>query len=242
MKRVFITFTLCCTVFLTGCVTSFQYGANELKTIKPVPAATQQPCFVETFVDARGNPKNKNTLFQTWIPLVPYGEKESFYPEQGNVYIFVGSYSANVATDLTNAAIMSLKKSGVFSSVSSAPTPMIPRGYTLQGQICNFSVKEYMTTYCLSFFGSLLYFVGLPSGSSTNRIGLDLTLKDNATNAIVWSSCLYDEKKMLLGLYYNSTRELGAFPEIYANLMNQAATEISDAIKKYEISQSEKSK
>jgi len=39
---------------------------------------------------------------------------------------------------------------------------------------------------------------------------------------------------MLLGYYYNSTRELGAFPEIYARLMNQAAEQIAEAIKKHE--------
>jgi len=234
MKKLILFSSIFLATFLTGCVTSFQYGAKELATVKSVPQATTQPCYVEPFTDNRGNPKNKNTVFQTWIPLVPYGEKESFYPEQGNMYIFVSSYYAQVANALTNACILSLNKAGVFSSVSATPTPRAPSGYTLSGSVYNFSIHEYYTTYCISFFGSIPPIIGLPCGSSTNRIGLELTLKDNTSNKIIWRSRLYDEEKMLLGYYYNSTRELGAFPEIYARLMNQAAEQIAEAIKKHE--------
>lgn len=218
----------------SGCITSFQYSADELKHVKSIPAATQQPCYVERFSDDRGFPKNKNTIFLTWIPLVPYGEKESFHPEDGNMYLFVNSYRVDVSNDLANATILSLDKTGVFSSVSSSPTLKNAPGYTLSGSVYNFSVRETMTTYCCSFFGAILYFVGLPAGSSTNRIGVELTLTDNETNEIVWRSRLYDEEKMLLGIYYNSTRELGAFPQIYTRLINRAAPQIATAVKNYE--------
>jgi len=95
-----------------------------------------------------------------------------------------------------------------------------------------------MTTYCCSVFGAFFWYAGLPAGSSTNRIGVELSLADNETGEVVWGKTFYEERSQIIGLYYNSTRELGMFPEIYGDMMAQAADEIEVAVRNYEAKKS----
>jgi len=154
----------------------------------------------------------------------------------------IPKYFANVPADLALASVLSLRQSKIFDTAFTTTTKQDGPAYILTGKIYEFSVDETMVTYCCSVFGSLFWHAGFPAGSSTNRIGVGLSLADNETGKVVWEKNFYEERSQVIGLYYNSTRELGMFPEIYGDMMAQAADEIEVAVRNYESKKSASAK
>jgi hypothetical protein len=62
-------------------------------------------------------------------------------------------------------------------------------------------------SYGLSVYGPLLWFFGLPAGTSNVNLVIDLTLKDRR-GKVVWTETLASQGGFTQGLYYNMGRDM----------------------------------
>lgn len=226
-KISFLGLCLLATLTMAGCQTqAFKYDENVTKNIvnKRTPA-TQKTLYVNIFKDWRKGANRYHGLIAI-IPFVPVARNDTPFPEEA-------VYKIDVPYDLTNATIFSFKNSGAFPNTVRKDSPLTQAGYTLSGDVYDFGSRHHVISYGLSIYASVAWLLAAPTGTSTNRIGIDLTLFDNTSGTKIWSERIYKKSTFVRGLYYNQ-RPNSRFPRLYAQIMEQAITHASAAVAQYE--------
>ncbi len=166
---------------------------------------------------------NSNRMLLYIIPLVPVGPIHYNRIEGGSGFLYHSSYNVRPADDLAKALVSDLKRARVFREVFFTNRENEPGiDYVLQGYVSEMKYKGGVISYGLSFYGPLLWLLGLPAGYTTNtlRVGLDLHAQDSGD--VVWSSIgKRGEREVTSGLYYNWGTEFDGYPEIAREINQQ---------------------
>lgn len=171
---------------------------------------------------------NKSTRFYRYlIPLVPYGTAKYERPEEARIFNTVDEFKSNIRENLTKILFGELKRSKIFNNVIyTSKTEGVNADLILGGEVNSTLYEGKTYSYGVSFLGPVLWLVGLPAGSSYNKLNLTLHLKQSNSDELIWSYTFNKEKTVLQGLYYNRGRDNN-----YINLMQDGMREIIEDLR-----------
>jgi len=185
MLRVKLAAGLCVLVMLGGgCATqkTWVYRANSY----PMFAAqsTNGTAVVRAFEDSR-SPDNDNLFMLYLIPLVPYGWEDCAAPEGAVMHLSSGLWVNYKPTeDYPKALATELEKANLFKDAHFGYGKE-DANYLISGRIINTDYLGRIFSYGLSAYGPLLWIFGLPAGTVSSDLEVELTCLDTRTNRIL---------------------------------------------------------
>lgn len=217
-----------------GCGTTakFVYPADG-RTVKKVSKSPIYPARVAVvpFEDMRGDKNQSGTYFLYMIPLMPCGWGKYERPDAARMFNTVNEFQFDAGEDLAKAAAYSLSKSGLFQDAFFTYGGDKDRAeYLLKGEMFSTTYKGTLWTYGLSVYGPLLWFFGLPAGTSYNELILSMSLTDLSTGQPVWTKKYNVNDKIVQGLYYKMGHDVKGYSQLMQNIMNDAVMDISHKV------------
>ena len=230
---------------LSACtnVAKFDYQAapGTLAKLREPGSATKSVA-VMPFMDQRGignidpgqtpahDVGDHGSFFLGFIPLMPFGYVEKTQPENSEDFVSLGRFHFDVQNDLAAASIASLKSSGLFSNVTKAnnAAQAANADYIWRGSVTSTFYRGRMFTYGLTYFVSpVLWVVGIPSGSSTNELGVKFELVDRASGDVVWEYSYLNSDYLNHWIYARVGKDVSIYPRLMKEAMNGALYELS---------------
>lgn len=182
------------------------------------------------FDDYRDDENNASGWFLYLIPGFPWGEAVYERPDAARTFFSIREYDFDVREDLAKATATSLRHSGLFEDVFfTYGGDKSQADLVLEGKIQSTHYKGKVISYCLSVYGPLLWYVGLPGGESQNRLILELALKEQESKKNIWKYALDKEDKILQGLYYRLGHDCKGYSRIMQDGMNEAVQSLNNA-------------
>ena len=219
----------------------YQSAPGTLAKLREPGSATKSVA-VMPFMDQRGmgnidpfqapahDVGDHGSFFLGFIPLMPFGYVEKMQPENSEDFVSLGRFHLDVQNDLSAAAITSLKSSGMFSDVTKAnnAAQAANADYIWRGSVNSTFYRGRMFTYGLTYFVSpVLWVVGIPSGSSTNELGVKFELVDRAGGDVVWSFSYLASDYLNHWIYARVGKDVSIYPRLMKEAMNQALYKLS---------------
>jgi len=227
--RILPLFLVLSIALLSGCGTTakFVYPSKYQDLVK----LYDQPKYNVTvavlpFEDMRGDVNSFGGAYLYLIPLVPYGSYKYERPDAARMFNTVSQFEFNPSEDLAKAVVVSLQRSGLFKDVfftfggEKANADLI-----IKGSIVSTDYIGKIYSYGLSIEGPLLWFIGLPCGSSYNKLSLEITLNDKKP-AKVWSYNFTKEKRIVQGMYYRFGYDVKSYAWLMEEGMNEAVKDL----------------
>ena len=244
-KYIFSAAFAAAALVLSACtnVAKFDYQAAPGAMIKlREPGSASKSVAVMPFMDQRGmgiidpgqapahDVGDHGSFFLGFIPLMPFGYVEKTQPENSEDFVSLGRFHFDVQNDLAAASIASLKNSGLFKNVTKAnnAAQAADADYIWRGSVNSTFYRGRMFTYGLTYFVSpLLWVVGIPSGSSTNELGVKFELVDRAGGNVVWSFDYLASDYLNHWIYARVGKDVSIYPRLMKEAMNQALYKLS---------------
>lgn len=214
---------------LSGCNTQakWTYPIHPDQLYTTPGSATQHVVGVLPFREERPV-RNRGAPFLLYaIPLMPFGYTTYERPEAATMFNSISKYEFDVDEDLGKAATRSLEASGLFSrTYFTLGGETREADYMFQGtaHLTRYDGKIY--SYGLSVFGPLLWYLGLPAGSSTNSVHFEFELLDRDQH-VVWSYTAGGTHAITQGLYYNYGNDTLHFATLMERSMNAALKDLA---------------
>ena len=159
------------------------------------------------------------------IPLFPYGWQTMYTPEGGQEHRTSGFWLFTPTDDFAKAIAIELENSSMFEEVFFTNRPS-EADLSLMGTIESTQYTSKMYTYCLSLVGIYLWLFGLPSGSASNELVLDLKLVDNVTEEIIWESRYAKSARSTSWIYALNS------DFFYDSMLKEIMTEVTGSLKR----------
>lgn len=170
-------------VTLVGCASQRVWTYRAEPYVKTEPLVNKKVAVIP-LVDKRQN-INENRTGLGYIPLFPYGWQDFYTPEGAQMHITSGLWMFKPAEDFSKAIAEEVQNAGIFKEAFF--TYKASEGeYVLRGEIKSTRYEGKLYTYCISFAGVYLWFLGLPAGSAQNTLEISLHLEDLASGQILW--------------------------------------------------------
>ena len=178
------------------------------------------------FREARPVENQRVTLLMYLIPLSPYGWISFERPDYAVTFNTVLGYEFHPAEDFARAVTKSFDTSALFRRVYFTLDGEIAEAdYILRGTTRRAAYVGRTWSYGLSAFGPLLWFFGLPAGTSANIVDLELELIDR-NDEVVWYFRSDDHHQIKQGLYYNWGKDVLHFATVTENVLNAALRDL----------------
>lgn len=130
-------------------------------------------------------PENDNKVALYFIPLMPFGWQDLEQPEGVNRHIASGLWQFKPTEDIAKALASEIHNHNIFRE-SFFTFRESDADYVLRGSLTSTNYSGKMYTYGLSVEGPLLWFIGFPAGSLTNRLAFKLELVERQSNKHIW--------------------------------------------------------
>ena len=208
-----------------GTITVFQEAGQAKKTVAVMP-----------FIDQRGAGATepgeigeRGSLYLGFLPLMPFGYLIKSEPEKSDDFVSLGRFHFDPANDLANAAMVSLKASNLFAKVTRANNMEQARAdYIWRGKLLNTSYRGNMYSYCITYFLShVFWIIGVPSGTSWNRLAVQFELLEAKSGQVVWRYDFDREDSITHWLYARVGKDVSMYPLLMKLAMNQAMSDLS---------------
>jgi len=170
-------------LIMAGCATQ-EVWTYKAEPPVATPAIINKSVSVSPFSDEREH-VNKNRAVIGLIPLMPFGWQHYKIPERAPWHMTSGSWRFNPTEDFAKAIAAELNYSGIFKEAFFTNWPG-EGDLFLKGQIKSTDYNAKILSYCLSFPGGLLWYIGFPAITAENVLALSLQLVDSKTNEILW--------------------------------------------------------
>lgn len=236
--------------FAAGCtnVARFDYVHSQGSMVKfPDSIVPKKTIAVLPFLDQRGikyvDPAQKSqaaahpdgdrgSFYLGLLPLIPAGYVEKAEPENSDDFVSLGRYHFAPATDLQQAATLSLKNSNLFSSVTTANSAQQSEAdYIWQGAFTNTYYSGSLLSYCITYFASpVLWIVGAPSGLSHNELGVDFALIDRRSGQVLWQNQFRGSDYVVHWIYARVGQDTCRYPELMKKAMNNALFDLNQKL------------
>jgi len=220
---------------LTGCAglstKTFVYPSSSQRLVKlHISPKRNEVVAVLPFEDLRGTNNRFRGFFIYAVPGVWNGVIRYERPDTALMFNSMLRFKFHAPLDLAEAAAVSLRTSNLFRDVYVA-LDGDPRHADLMfsGKVRSTRYEGKVYSYGLSIFGPLLWFVGLPTGSSTNELKLELLMRDADIDAPMWRYEFQKAKTITRGMYYNWNnwgRDVGLYSELMEEGMNEAIKDL----------------
>ncbi len=232
---------------LAGCtnVATFDYADAPGTMVKlQEPGRAVNTIAVLPFMDQRGTKYfdpmqagqaaahpagDHGSFYLGFLPLLPAGYVEKEEPENSGDFVSLGGFHFDPAQDLADAAILSLKASNLFASVSKANSLEQARAdYIWRGKVTNTYYSGNIFSYCVTYLVSPVFWVlGAPSGVSDNELWVKFELVDGATGEVVWNYDYRGRDYVVHWIYARNGRDVSLYPRLMKQAMNGALYELS---------------
>jgi hypothetical protein len=185
-------------LLLPGCASTRSWA------YRPEPPVQREPILAKSVVvlpveDLRPN-ENSNLAALYLIPLMPFGWMTFDTPEGPEKHLTSGAWNFRPSEDIAKAVAQDLQNLGLFKEAffgyRSSDGDLV-----LRGELHSTRYDAKLISYGLSFEGPLLWLIGLPSGSYSNEIRLELRLEDRKTGEQYWSGGVNEVDGSLVWLY-----------------------------------------
>jgi hypothetical protein len=174
------------------------------------------------FKDARPVTNSSSTAFLWLIPLMPYGWVNYERPEAARVFTSIPAYRLQLADDFAKATTVSFEESQLFRRVYfTLGGETREADLVLRGTARHTTYNGKTITYGLSLIGSLLWFIGLPAGTSTNLLDITLSLTDRDDREL-WSYSFSRGDTIAQGWLYNWKNDALQFASLFQTAINEA--------------------
>ena len=235
MKRLLAVLVVALTTASCGTTAKFVYPANPTDLVK----ITDMPKYnfrvaVLPFEEMRENKNQAATAWIGMIPGAPYGFVNYERPDAADNFFTVRKFEFDVSEDMAKAVVSSLKRSGLFKDVFfSFGGDRENADLIIQGEVNSTLYRGRQYTYCLSFFGPVLWSIGLPAGSSNNQLDFVMDLKDRRTGKLLWKYQSRNETSVTHGYYYNWGHDVQGYAQLMQDGMNNAVQKLDRAMAAY---------
>jgi hypothetical protein len=182
MRRVSFAFVIAVLSF--GCASGrdWKYTPEPRQAIQPMANVSVA---VLPFEDLRRN-SNENRVLLYLIPLFPFGWADYETPEGQEQHMTSTLWQFKPSDDLARAVAQELENARIFREtfVSNRASE---GDYVLMGEIVSTKYEGKIFSYGLSAYGPMLWFLGLPAATHSNRLELRLRLAKTPSDAPVWT-------------------------------------------------------
>ncbi len=249
MKKnvLFVAGIMAIALIMTGCtsVATFNYANAPGTMVKFQEAGSgTKSIAVLPFMDQRGTKYfdpaqagqaaahpagDHGSFYLGFIPLLPSGYVEKEEPENSVDFVSLGRFHFDLQNDLANAAVMSLKASNLFASVTKANTlEQAQADYIWRGKVTNTYYSGNMFSYCITyFFSPVLWVLGAPSGVSDNEFWVNFELVERASGQVVWHYKYRGKDYIVHWIYARIGQDVSLYPQLMKQAMNGALYELS---------------
>jgi hypothetical protein len=230
------TIILLVALLVTSCGTTakFVYPSDSKNILKVRDSKfSNKKVAVIPFEDSRPN-TNTDAYWVSYIPVVSIIGGWSNYerPDAAKKFLSVTEFQFTPSEDLAKAAVYSLRKSQLFGDAFfSFGGDKDKADYVLEGEIFSTKYNGRLLTYGLSVYGSFLWYLGLPAGTSNTEISLDLKLKDSKSGKVLWNKRYDKANSIMQGIYYRFGHDIRAYSEMMEEIMNSAISDIKNELK-----------
>lgn len=182
----------CLIILVFGIIAAFIMGGcatQRVWTYKADPYVKTEPLINKTvavtpLADKREN-INKNLVALAYVPIMPFGWMDLNTPEGVQAHITSGVWLFRPPEDFSKAIAEEVNNSGIFKEVFFTNRPSEGELH-LKGDLKSTYYHGKIFTYCLSFYGIYLWFIGFPAGSAENNLEISLQLVESSTGNIIW--------------------------------------------------------
>ncbi len=186
MKKILMLLILGIFVALifSGCAQQrvWSYKANPYVKTEPL---VNKSVAVPPLADNRKN-ENTNLVSLMYIPLMPYGWMDLNTPEGGQQHMSSTLWLFKPPEDLAKAVAEEINNSGIFKEVFF--TNRASEGeLILKGNLLSTFYNGKLISYCMSFCGVYLWFIGLPAGTYENDLEISFELVESSTGNVLWN-------------------------------------------------------
>ena len=224
-------------VCLSGCGTTakFVYPDNVQRLV----ILSERPIYnkkvaVTPFEEQRGSSNVSGSYWLYLIPVMPFGFGTYERPDAARMFNSVSEFHFDVVEDLAKASVTSIRKSGLFEDVFFTYGGEKDKAdFIFSGKVISTKYEGAIYSYGLSVYGPLLWWVGLPSGSSENHLAVQFNLIDRLTNATVWQYSHTSQNKIIQGLYYNYGHDVKGYASLMEDAMNGALLDMRKSLDQY---------
>jgi hypothetical protein len=236
MRKIIFATSSLLILLLVGCGTTakFIYPAKGQNLIRFSDGpAYQKKVAVTPFEEMRGDENQAGTYFLYLIPLMPFGYAEYERPEAARMFLSIAEFDFDASEDLAKAAAYSLRKSGLFKDAFfTFGGDKDKADFLLEGKTLSTTYKGTLWTYGLSVYGPLLWFIGLPAGTSQNDLSLVLKMTDLQKGKLVWEKKYEMKQKIVQWLYYKMGHDAKGYAYLMQEIMNDAVEDINREFQK----------
>ncbi|MCG2713434.1 MAG: hypothetical protein L6308_01120 [Candidatus Omnitrophica bacterium] len=224
---------LVASVILSGCGTyaKFTYPSDYNKLIQ-LYEKPKYPINVGVLPldDKRLNENNFGGYFLYLIPLMPFGSAQYTRPDSATMFNTISKFDFNVSEDLAKAIVTSLRKANLFENVYFSYGGDLQSDLLIKGSILSTDYEGKIYSYGLSFVGPLLWYFGLPCGSSYNELKLEIVLNKADTQDVLWDYAINNQKRVVQGMYYSWGHDVKGYSEILQDSMNEAIKSLNEKL------------
>jgi hypothetical protein len=195
--------------FAYGCSTqaAFTYPiGGKIEVMKNEPPNVKVAVLPAT--DLRKTSNSSGTWFLYMIPVMPFGWVDYHRPEAAKMFFSIADFRARIDEDLPKAIATHLQQAGIAKNVFFDYGGLADTAdYVLRIEVLESKYHGRLISYGLSVYGPILWFIGLPGGTSSTTLDLKLNLVNKAGETI-WSENLKQEWSVTQGLYYGMGRDM----------------------------------
>ena len=226
--------------FLAGCtnVATFDYNAapGSITVFQEAGRSGKKTVAVLPFMDQRSSGildpdkiGERGSLYLGFLPLMPFGYLIKSEPEKSDDFVSLGRFHFDPANDLANAAMVSLKASNLFAGVTrSGNLQQAQTDYIWRGKLLSTAYRGNMYSYCITyFFSHVFWIIGVPSGTSWNRLAVQFELIDRKSGQAVWRYDFNREDSITHWLYARVGKDCSMYALLMKLAMNQALRDLS---------------
>ena len=209
-----------------GTMARFREAGAAKKTVAVLPVMDQRG--IQT--DPSAEPGEEGGSFYLgFIPLFPFGYVIKPEPEKSDDFVSLGYFHFDPQNDLANAEFMSLKTSNLFAEVTRASNLLrAETDYIWRSAVTNTCYRGKFLTYGLTYFGALpLWIIGIPSGVSSNELGMRFELVERASGKTVWQYEYNGSDFILHWIYARIGEDTIWYPRLMKQAMNQALADLA---------------
>lgn len=201
----------------------------------PAPRASSAPIAdksvaVLVFEDRRKN-ENSNRIMLYLIPLMPFGWADFETPEGVQMHINSGIWQFRPPDDFTRAFAQEVENARIFREtfVSNKPSE---GDLVLTGEIVETGYHGKLYSYCLSAYGPILWFIGLPASTVSNSLELRLRLARTPSDPPLWTYTIQEKISETSWLYVMESDF--RYDELLKKGMPGALQSLQEAVRKLE--------
>jgi hypothetical protein len=211
----------------TGCASqkTWVYKSNAYAA---APRAGNQKAVVLPYRDARPN-ENTNMILMYMIPVVPFGWTTQDTPE-GVMQHITSSLWNNYkpVEDYPKALVEDLRQSGLFSEAF-FDFKENDADYVIQGTIETTRYAGRIYSYGLSVYGPMLWFIGLPAGTASNDLAIEISCIEKKSRRTILTKRYTAPTYSATSFLYVMANDFN-YPEMLATVNKQFVEDLRAAL------------